>query len=149
MAQKQDRDVALLSIRPQFAEAILAGDKRVEFRRVLPSREIAGVATYATAPIKKVIGYFEVKRVESSTPRLLWKRWRRWAGIAKPDYDSYFAGTEIGHAIHIGEVVTLSEPVDLAWLHEGLTPPQSFLYLRGSAQDRLWSKLHAEREAVA
>ena len=51
----------LLSIRPQFALQIFEGSKRYEYRRAIFKREgVTSVLVYASAPIGKVIGEFEV-----------------------------------------------------------------------------------------
>ena len=39
-------EVALLSIHPRFAEAILTGEKRVEFRRTKFSRDVSHIANF-------------------------------------------------------------------------------------------------------
>ncbi len=52
--------VALFSIHPQYAEAILAGTKSVEFRRTPLADDVTHVVVYATAPTKMVVGIFEV-----------------------------------------------------------------------------------------
>jgi predicted transcriptional regulator len=61
-------EVALLSIRPEYAEAILNGTKRVEFRRTRFSRDVSFIVIYATQPVGKVVGWFEVDGIETSTP---------------------------------------------------------------------------------
>ena len=45
----------LLSIKPEYAEKILSGEKRYEFRRKLCKREIDKIYIYATRPVQKVI----------------------------------------------------------------------------------------------
>jgi len=50
----------LLSIKPEYAEKILNGEKKYEFRKVLPkNKSITKVIIYATMPIGKVIGEFQ------------------------------------------------------------------------------------------
>lgn len=63
---------ALLSIRPVFADQILAGTKRVEFRRVRFARMVVSVAIYATQPVGAVVGWFTVRRLVTGTPYELW-----------------------------------------------------------------------------
>ena len=51
----------LLSVKPQFAEAILAGVKTFEFRRALFRRpDIKTVVLYASSPTCKVVGEFTI-----------------------------------------------------------------------------------------
>lgn len=51
------------------AAAILAGEKKYEFRRVIFSRRVNIVVIYATAPIRRVVGEFDVLAVISESPR--------------------------------------------------------------------------------
>ena len=51
LASQPDRRIALMSIRPQFAAAILDGSKRVEFRKRPLAADIGTVVIYATKPV--------------------------------------------------------------------------------------------------
>ena len=56
----------ILSIKPEFANKIFNGTKKFEFRRTLfKNKEIKMIIVYASAPISKVIGEFEI--IEFST----------------------------------------------------------------------------------
>ncbi len=44
--------IALMSIHPQYANAIVEGTKRVEFRKRPLARNVTHVIVYATAPVK-------------------------------------------------------------------------------------------------
>src|SRR5450756_1588152 len=46
---------ALLSIRPQYAAAILRGEKRYEFRRTVFSRHVDVVLVYVPSPVRRVV----------------------------------------------------------------------------------------------
>ena len=118
----------MLSIRPPFADAILAGEKRFEFRRSLFSRSVGIVVVYVTAPIKRVVAEFDIESVITADLADLWRRTRHHAGIDKEYFYEYFAGREAGHAIQIGAVRKYADPFcPLDRL--GCRPPQSFVYL--------------------
>ena len=56
----------LLSIKPQYADKILSGDKKFEFRRLLyKSPNVKKIIIYATSPVMRVIGEFDVATVHS------------------------------------------------------------------------------------
>src|SRR5258706_12678388 len=74
---------ALLSIKPQFASAILSGNKKYEFRRIIFSRRVDVVVVYVTAPVRKVICEFDVETIISASPSTLWRRTRKNAAIDK------------------------------------------------------------------
>ena len=46
----------LLSIKPEYVEKILKGEKRYEFRRKLCQKEVDKIYIYETSPVKKVVG---------------------------------------------------------------------------------------------
>ena len=118
----------LLSIKPQFAFAILHGQKKFEFRRNIFARQVDVILIYATAPIQRVVGEFDVSSIISEPVPVLWKRTREYAGIDETLFFEYFQGCNIGHAIEIGEVRAYSAPF-CPVERFGLKPPQSFTYL--------------------
>jgi len=122
--------VALFSIRPIYAEEILAGRKRVEFRRRPLPDDVTHVVIYATAPVSQVVGAFEVENVDCTTPSKAWQHYHEVGGIEQDAFDSYFDGTEQAHVICIRQVEAVDRPFPLSEIDELLRPPQSFLYLR-------------------
>lgn len=121
--------VALLSIKPVYAEAIFAGQKTVEFRRSRLAPDIDIAIVYATQPVGRVIGWFGVKGVVESTPDGLWRRFRRDGAIRRRDYFAYFEGADRAYAIEIGKPTEVAEPLLLSTIGPGLRAPQSFQYL--------------------
>jgi predicted transcriptional regulator len=119
----------LLSIKPQFADKILNGDKKYEFRRLLyKSPNVEKIIIYATSPIMKVIGEFDVAMVHSMEIEALWEKTMEYSGIEKQYYDSYFKGKETGHAIEVKHATRYSEPKTLKDYNIGHAP-QSFVYI--------------------
>lgn len=54
----------LLSIKPEFANKIFEGSKKFEFRRsIFKNKQVKSIVVYASAPISKVIGEFEIDTV--------------------------------------------------------------------------------------
>src|SRR5258708_10038551 len=51
---------AVLSIKPEYAEAIFSGKKRFEFRRAIFKHDIKVVVVYITSPVGQVAGEFNV-----------------------------------------------------------------------------------------
>jgi predicted transcriptional regulator len=119
----------LLSIKPMYAEKILNGEKLYEFRRtIFKSPAVTKVVIYASSPISKVIGEFEIDHVLSMEVEALWNKTMEHSGIDKEFYDSYFDGKDVGHAIKVKHVERYLECREL---HEYdiKYPPQSFAYL--------------------
>ena len=69
----------LLSVKPRFAEAILAGEKTFEFRRaVFRRQDIETVVLYASSPTCKVVGEFTIDKVLSLAPRCAVESHAHW-----------------------------------------------------------------------
>ncbi len=120
----------LLSVKPQFAEAILTGRKTFEFRRaVFRRQEVDTVVLYASSPTCKVVGEFTIAEVLSLALDALWQTTRHGGGIDRDYFDRYFEGRAEGYALKVKRARRYRSPLclrkDLGILH----PPQSFCYL--------------------
>ena len=120
----------LLSIKPEYAKRIFDGDKKFEYRRVLFKRaDVKNIVVYASAPISKVIGEFTIDRVLFDEVSALWETTKEGSGITEELFCKYFANKNKGYAIQIGKTVRYEQPLSLKDKY-GLTPPQSFAYIR-------------------
>lgn len=137
MASETSPAVALLPIRPEYASAIMRGDKRVEFRRRGFSRDVEFVVVYASSPVKRILGFFRVSEVAAGHPEELWDRYSEVGAIDLEAYTAYYAGAEQGVAIEIERVCVLQNPVPLSVLGESMKPPQSFQYIDHSDLHRI------------
>jgi predicted transcriptional regulator len=129
MASRTTQRIALLSIRPQYAEAIFDGRKSVEFRRSRFAADVSVVVVYATQPVGKVIGWFEVDEIVEDTPRSLWRQFSSRGAIDRRAYLEYFRDAKRAFGITVRRAVLLAPPRLLSDLREDLRPPQSFQYL--------------------
>lgn len=128
MAEASSATVALISIHPRFAEAILDGLKRVEFRKVPFKRALTHVVLYATCPVQRIVGVVEVVGIDQCPPAELWRRYRAVGGIGRNDFFAYFDGRSHGYAVQVRHPRRLKRAVRLDELQRTITPPQSFLY---------------------
>ena len=135
--QREDHAVVLLSIQPRFAEGILNGSKRVELRRTGFAHAPRYVVVYATQPVGKVVGVFEVEQIVDDSPTEIWQRYFAVSGLEREEYDRYYQGASKAVAIEIAKVHELSTPVPLSQLEPTLRPPQSFQYLPPAALRKL------------
>jgi predicted transcriptional regulator len=129
MAFLQDRRIALLSVHPRYAAALMGGQKKVEFRRRALSAETQYVIVYATAPVQKVVGWFEIAEIASDSPDRLWERFGHEGQVAKQDFERYYERCDAGAAIRVRKVVALKSPVTLAELDDAMAAPQSYRYV--------------------
>jgi predicted transcriptional regulator len=139
------RRVALLSIKPGYAAAIFAGQKRVEFRRSRLASDIEFAIVYATQPVGHVIGWFRIAGIAEGTPDGLWRRFRKDGAIRRRDYFSYFEGAERAYAIEIVDPIAAGKPLLLDSLSAGLRAPQSFQYLEAPLAEALIALPRSER----
>ena len=129
LASPPDRRIALMSIRPQFAAAILDGSKRVEFRKRPLAADIGTVVIYATKPVGAVLGEFVVDEQAVGKPEELWVRFAEVAGIDRDGFFNYYDGSARAVGIVIGRVDRYDQPRPLDDVDPGARPPQSFKYL--------------------
>jgi predicted transcriptional regulator len=129
MVAQPSPTVALLPIQPRYANAILRGEKRVEFRRRRFGREVEYVVVYASSPIRRIVGYFQVSSISEGCPRAIWEDFNHVGGIGQEDFVRYYKGAERAVAIGIERVCVLRRPLTLDMLGASLKAPQSYLYL--------------------
>ena len=125
----------VLSIKPQFAEKIFDGSKKYEFRRaIFKNAGVKKVIVYASAPVKKVIGEFEIEKIVSSDIATLWDKTKKYSGISEEYFLNYFLNKEKGFAIKIRKPVRYESPMCLQ-RDFNKVPPQSFSYLDDMSVD--------------
>jgi len=120
----------LLSIRPIYADAILSGVKKYEFRRTIFKRkDIERVYIYSNSVVKKIVGSFEIENVLEGTPQEIWDTCHEYGGISKNDFFRYFEGSKRAFGIKIKNVKRFSRPINPYSAIDNFTPPQSFYYV--------------------
>lgn len=120
----------LLSIKPEYAESILDGSKHFEFRKSIFKREgVEKVVIYATMPVGKVVGEFDVDGVLAMEPDELWNKTKKNAGISFSFFQSYFSGRNKGFAIKVKNPRRYDEPCELNEVIPNGAAPQSYRYL--------------------
>ncbi len=121
--------VILMSIYPNYAEAILRGEKLVEFRKRPLAEDVTHVIVYATLPVGAIIGAFSVAGQETSTIAHLWQTFSAVAGIHHHEYSQYFCSRSEGTCIRVGDVFLARDrvkPIDAFGIAR---PPQYFQYV--------------------
>jgi predicted transcriptional regulator len=53
----------LLSVKPEFANKIFSGVKKYEYRRAIFKNNVNRVIVYASSPVQKLIGEFEIESI--------------------------------------------------------------------------------------
>ena len=119
----------LLSIKPEFANKIFEGSKKFEFRKVIFKNEsVKKVIVYASSPIQKVIGEFEIDGILREEPNDLWNKTKGESGISEAFFFEYFINRTVGYAIGIKNVKKYKIPKCIKTDFKAF-PPQSFVYV--------------------
>ena len=133
--------MVVLSLKPRFAEAILAGVKIVELRRtepriVVPTRALL----YAASPVRALLGTCIITSVQPLDLVTLWREHGPGAGLLYTEFQEYFEGVDVGAALTLTQPRAFSRQISLQDLRakpQGFRPPQSFAYVDTKTGDRL------------
>ena len=129
LLKRQKQMKVLLSIKPEFAEKIFDGSKRFEFRRsIFKNNQINTIVVYASSPMQRVIGEFEIDHILFDEIENLWQKTRKYAGVEEEYFFNYFSEKKQGYAIAIKETRIYIKPL-LLKENYNMLPPQSFAYL--------------------
>jgi predicted transcriptional regulator len=129
--------VALFSIHPHYADAILAGTKSVEFRRQGLPDDVTHVVIYSTAPVQRIVGMFEIADIDKTSPTRAWKKYGPVGGIAQTPFERYYTGAMNAYVIRVRNACRFDTPVALTDLDPNMRPPQSYMYLTAPVLTRL------------
>ena len=132
-----------MSIKPQYVEKIRRGEKKFEFRRVLPKhQEVDTIIVYASKPVGKVVGEMIVGDFLTYPTEKLWEWTKDEAGITREEFYNYFQGKTNAHAIEIKSYRDYEQPIPLDVLLPSRVPPQSYCYLNNYEE---WRASNAAR----
>jgi predicted transcriptional regulator len=119
---------AIISIHPDYADAILAGTKTVELRRRAPDLPIGSrLWIYATQPIGAVTGFVTIGQLTRGDPVALWKEHGDGTGIDNAAFKAYFNGSQFGVAIGLSAARRVERPVTITQLRhirDNFRPPR-------------------------
>jgi predicted transcriptional regulator len=132
----------LLTVRPKFADRIIAGKKTVELRRKFSTRWAGHqINLYASEPIASLVGEARISCVHRNHPEIIWQRFQHYVGCTKEEFDAYVSGAEEIYAIELDDVQAYRDRLPRGQmahlLNEELTPPQSYLTLE---KNKAWAK---------
>lgn len=130
----------LLSIKPEFAEKILTGEKQYEFRKTRFSKANYGdkVFLYASSPVQHLVGEFTIGQVIEKSPQELWTRFQDESGIEDSQrFFDYFDGDELGYAVTVTDPKQFEVPIDPYDCMNDFHPPVSFKYVTNQLSNAL------------
>ncbi len=123
--------VAFLPIKPVYAERLINGTKRFEFRRRPMSADVTHIVVYASSPYKRILGIVEVTSIERGSVRSVWNKTKECAGVSRAEYFDYFDGADFAYAIAIdpSKTVRFDRHISPSDVEENFVVPQSFKYV--------------------
>lgn len=118
----------ILSIKPIYAEKILKWEKLYELRRLFTKKEILKIIIYASDPISRVVGEFEVEKILYESLDKLRKETKDYSCVDKKFFDEYYKWKEYWYALKIKNPIRYKEPklITEYWKKH---PPQSYYFL--------------------
>ena len=121
-----------MSIRPNYAQAILAGTKTIELRRRVPDL-FSGMRLwiYETLPTGAVVGFARVQSVAKARPTTIWRKHRDAVGIDYASFTAYFDGAPEAVAIGLATASRVA-PITLDQLRQvrdSFHPPRVLMRL--------------------
>lgn len=127
---KQEQMEVILSIKPEYADKIFNGSKKFEFRRsIFKNKEVTKIIVYASSPVSKIIGEFQIEKILHEDLKSLWNLTKDFSGISEKYYYDYFIGKENGYALEVKKVKLYKEVLCIKETF-GINPPQSFAYVK-------------------
>lgn len=119
----------LLSIKPEYVDRIISGEKQYEYRKRIFKEKVDSVVIYSTKPVGKIIGEFTIEEIISDSPNNLWNKTYKQSGVSKDFFMGYFKDRDKGFALKIKEFIEYNEPIDPKALYGNFVAPQSYKYL--------------------
>jgi predicted transcriptional regulator len=126
----------IISIKPRYAEMIIDGRKKFEFRKCSFNKPVYKVFIYAIKPMGKLIGYFTFSEILMGKPSKIWDLCSELAGISESSFIEYYEGKSTAYAIKIEKVFRFENPINPFDLIEGFKAPRSFIYFKYEIIDR-------------
>ena len=128
---------AILSIKPQFVAEIIAGRKRYEFRKKGFKQDVKTIFVYASSPVCRIVGEFELGAILEGTPEYVWALTADRSGISKSFYDQYFRSHAFSYALEIKSFKRYKTPINPYTAIKDFHAPQSFCYTDGEVEQQI------------
>lgn len=119
----------LLSINPEYVDKILSCTKKFEYRKIRCREDVDTIIIYSTHPVMRVVGEVEVIGVIEDDASVVWQQTKKYSGITKKFFDSYFRGREKAIAYKLGKIKRYRQPMLLSDFGVKCAP-QSFVYIK-------------------
>ncbi len=129
---KEFNKIIILSIKPKFAEAILNGTKKWEYRRIPPNiKETTPMILYATEKTKAIVGVCQVTQLLRKPLKSLIKLTITETTSTREGLNEYFNGIKLCSALRVENPFRIEIKLEkIRELMPSFVAPQSFYYLK-------------------
>lgn len=132
----------LISIKPKYVNEILEKKKLFEFRRsVFKHNDVGKVIIYASSPVKRIVGEFDVRNILRDTPKNIWNKCKNYAGIDEDSFMDYFADKNTAFSIVIDNLKMYDNPINPYDKIDGFRPPQSYMFFNAKLESAVYGSL--------
>ena len=85
-------NILLISVKPEFAEKIMVGEKTIELRKSTPKRvdKENYILIYVTSPIKELWGICKINNLIKEDKKNFWSKYGSKTGITKQQFNEYY-----------------------------------------------------------
>lgn len=128
----------LLSIKPEFVQQIVNGNKKFEYRKRIFKQDVESVIIYSTMPVGKIVGEFKIGEIINDSPEEIWNQTYNFSGITEDFFMDYFSDRVEGFAIKIKDFFQYKSPIDPKDIFKNFVAPQSFKYIRSNELSELY-----------
>ena len=118
----------LLSIKPEYVERIIKGEKRYEYRKFRCRKDVNKIIIYATAPQKQVVAEADIADIIEDDIFTVWDKTKLYAGITYDAFKKYYQGKEKAIAYKLSNILVYDRPLTLEDIGV-TTAPQSCRYI--------------------
>ncbi len=118
----------LISIKKEYVDRIISGEKKYEFRTRVAKSDIKKLIIYCTLPTKKVVAEAEISGILEMSKEKLWEETKDYAGISKEKFMEYFEKKDTAFAYKLGKITVYNEKKNLGDFGVKYAP-QSFVYV--------------------
>ena len=120
----------MISISSNEAEQLFDNAKSVVFFKVTPKYPVEKVLVYVTSPVQKVVGEFDLLKIDVNSVNTSWNKYRSSSVISsRKEYLEYFNSHKEAHALLASKVYKYRKPKDLASFNMN-KGPSGFTYLK-------------------
>ena len=125
----------VISVRPEFAQGLMSGCKKVEVRRRFSdSWEGSHALVYSTRPQASFVGSFVIDRVVCARPAEIWASFGTDIGSTHEQFMEYTSGAQHVWALVAGDRIPFKFPIPLTQLSRlvssDIDAPQSYCRMR-------------------